>query len=417
MNQDLSHTLSSVKAASRVLATAPDALIVDALHSLSKAIVRRQDEILDANQADLSTIPVTDFRYDRIKLTPGRIAGIAAGIDAVASLPAPTGRILSETTRPNGLEIKKISVPFGVVGIIYEARPNVTLDVFSLCLRSGNACVLKGGRDADRTSRAEMALIKEVLSASGLSPMTAELLPATHEAAAQMLKARGLVDVIVPRGGKSLIDFVREHATVPVIETGAGVCHTYFSSQGDLRKGQRIVLNAKTRRVSVCNAMDCLLMDERALALLPDLCAPLEEKGVSLFCDEQSYFALTGRYNPSLLSRSREDDYGKEFLSLGMNVKMVRGLDEALSHIMAFGSGHSECIVTEDKAEAGRFCSMVDAACVYVNAPTSFSDGGEFGLGAEVGISTQKLHARGPMGIESLTTSKWIVEGDGQMRP
>lgn len=319
-------------------------------------------------------------------------------------------------TVPSGLRLQKVSVPFGVVGVIYEARPNVSFDVFSLCLKSGNASILKGGSDADASNRAIVQLIHEVLEEFGIDSHVVELLPSTREATEALLHAEGWVDLIIPRGSSNLIQYVRHEATVPVIETGAGICHTYFDKAGDLTKGTAIVNNAKTRRVSVCNAMDCLLLHRARLADLPALCAPLAESRVILYADEPAYQALEGNYPAELLQPATLESYGTEFLDYKMAIKTVNDVVEAVTHIYTYGSGHSECIVTEDKEAAAFFTRAVDAACVYVNAPTSFTDGAQFGLGAEIGISTQKLHARGPMGLREMTTYKWIVEGDGQVR-
>lgn len=307
-------------------------------------------------------------------------------------------------------------MPFGVIGIIYEARPNVSFDVAALCLKSGNACILKGGSDADCSNRAILHLIHEVLQRHSLPKEVVTLLPATHEAAAALLHAEGLVDLIIPRGSSNLIRFVRENATIPVIETGAGICHTYFDEYGDLNKGRDIICNAKTRRVSVCNALDCLLLHASRLADLPALCAPLAEKRVTLYADAPAYAALQGAYPEELLQHSTPEHYGTEFLDYKMAIRTVATIDEALQQIRRYSSRHSECIITSCKAHADRFTREVDAACVYVNVPTSFTDGNEFGLGAEIGISTQKLHARGPMALEEITTYKWIIEGDGQIR-
>ena len=357
-----------------------------------------------------------DPKYDRLKLTPERLRGIASDMMNVASLPSPLGRILEETVRPNGLRLKKVSVPFGVIGIIYEARPNVSFDVFSLCFKSGSACVLKGGHDADCSNRAIVSLIHEVLQRFNLDAHLVELLPVEREATAELLHAEGLVDLIIPRGSKGLIDYVRREATVPVIETGAGVCHTYFDVAGDLKKGAAIVNNAKTRRVSVCNALDCLLVHRERLADLPELCAPLQASQVILYADRPACQALEGHYPAALLCPASPESYGTEYMDYKMAVRTVSGIEEALAHIDTYSSKHSECIVTEDEDTAAYFQRMVDAACVYVNAPTSFTDGAQFGLGAEIGISTQKLHARGPMGLREITTYKWLIEGDGQIR-
>lgn len=317
---------------------------------------------------------------------------------------------------PNGLKIKRVSVPFGVIGIIYEARPNVSFDVFSLCLKSGNACILKGGSDADASNRAIISVIHDVLKQFEVDLHVVELLPSNREATAALLHANGYVDLIIPRGSSNLINFVRQNATIPVIETGAGICHTFFDRYGDVKKGAAIVNNAKTRRVSVCNALDCLLVDGDRMKDLPALCAPLQESNVIIYADTLAYASLQGHYPAELLKEATEEDFGTEFLDYKLAVKVVEGMDSAIAHIQQYGSKHSECIVTEDKGHADWFCREVDAACVYVNAPTSFTDGAQFGLGAEIGISTQKLHARGPMALEEITTYKWIIEGEGQIR-
>lgn len=349
-------------------------------------------------------------------LTAQRIEGIANDIRNVATLPSPLGRILKQGTRPNGMEITRISVPFGVIGIIYEARPNVSFDVFSLCLKSGNACILKGGSDADYSNRAIVNVIHSVLQKFGVNTHIVELLPAEREATTELLNAVGFVDLIIPRGGKQLIDFVRRNSTVPVIETGAGVCHTYFDSEGEVTKGAAIVNNAKTRRVSVCNALDCLLIHASRLNDLPALCSDLQKSGVIIYADKAAYRALQGAYPESLLKQAAEEDFGTEFLDYKMAIKTIPTVTDAIMHIRKYGSGHSECIVTENKETAELFTRTVDAACVYVNVSTAFTDGAQFGLGAEIGISTQKLHARGPMGLEELTSYKWVIKGDGQVR-
>ena len=357
-----------------------------------------------------------DPKYDRLKLTVERLQGIAADTRNVATLPSPVGRTLKEHTHPQGMRLRKVSVPFGVIGIIYEARPNVSFDVFSLCLKSGNACILKGGSDADSSNRAIISVIHEVLEHFNINPHIVELLPADREATAELLNARGYVDLLIPRGSSSLINFVRQNATIPVIETGAGICHTFFDRYGDVEKGAAIINNAKTRRVSVCNALDCLLIDGDRLNDLPALCTPLQKSNVIIYADMYAYNVLKGSYPAELLKEATEEDFGTEFLDYKMSIKTVQSIREAIAHIQEYGSKHSECIVTEDKTRAEWFCRDVDAACVYVNVPTSFTDGAQFGLGAEIGISTQKLHARGPMALEELTTYKWIVEGEGQVR-
>ena len=337
-------------------------------------------------------------------------------MESVAALPSPVGEIMAEWTRPNGMRIRKQRVPFGVIGIIYEARPNVTFDVFSLCFKTANACVLKGGSDARCSNEAAIRIIHQTLEAHGVDCAAATLLPSDHESTAAMLNAVGLIDVVIPRGSSRLISFVRDNARVPVIETGAGVVHTYFDADGDLEKGSRIVCNAKTRRISVCNALDCLLVHDSRLNDLPALCAPLADRNVILYADDASFAALDGHYPAALLKHADEHSYGTEFLDYKMAIRTVASIDEALAHIAKYTSHHSEAIITENEAAARRFTSEVDAACVYVNVSTAFTDGGQFGFGAEIGISTQKLHARGPMALPELTTYKYIITGDGQIR-
>lgn len=412
----LTPIFAAVQEASRQLPALSDARINQVLEAVADAALAQTEHILSENRKDLARMDPANPKYDRLKLTEERLKGIAADMRNVASLPSPLGRILKDNVLPNGLHIRRVSVPFGVIGIIYEARPNVTFDVFSLCLKSGNACVLKGGSDADCSNRAIIGIIRQVLEAFGLSPHVAELLPADRESTAQLLHAEGYVDLLIPRGSGELIRFVRQNASIPVIETGAGICHTFFDRTGDLKKGAAIVNNAKTRRVSVCNALDCLLVDKERLPDLPALCAPLQQSHVLIYADEPARAALNGHYPADLLLPSVPESYGTEFLDYKMAVKTVGSLEEALAHIRRYGSKHSESIVTEDSGHAARFCRDVDAACVYVNAPTSFTDGAQFGLGAEIGISTQKLHARGPMGLEEITTYKWVIEGNGQIR-
>ncbi|MEG1684831.1 MAG: glutamate-5-semialdehyde dehydrogenase, partial [Bacteroides sp.] len=318
--------------------------------------------------------------------------------------------------RPNGMDLTRISVPFGTIGIIYEARPNVSFDVFALCLKSGNACILKGGSDADFSNRAIVSVIHSVLKNFGIDTHVVELLPADREATTELLNAVGYVDLLIPRGSSNLINFVREHARIPVIETGAGICHTYFDKDGDVEKGANIINNAKTRRVSVCNALDCVIIHQERLSDLPALCKQLQDSNVLIYADPQAYQALKGYYPNNLLLPATAESFGTEFLSYTMAIKTVSSLAEALEHIRLNGSKHSECIVTENKEASEMFIKKVDAACVYNNVSTAFTDGAQFGLGAEIGISTQKLHARGPMGLEELTSYKWIIKGDGQIR-
>lgn len=414
----LEDTFKKVKKASKTLALISDAKRNDILNAVADAIVANKDSILAANKDDLDRAGKDYAFYDRLLLTPDRLDGIAADMRHVATLPSPLGKVLKDKTLENGLHLKRVSVPFGVIGMIFEARPNVTFDVFSLCFKSGNAALLKGGKEADGTNRAEVELIHNVLKANGIDPAVVELLPATHEATGALLTAVGYVDLCIPRGSKRLISFVRDTAKVPVIETGAGVVHCYFDETGDLDKGKRIVDNAKTRRCTVCNTLDCLLINSKRLKDLPLLVAPLAGKKVKLHADEQAYNVLQGSYPSELLTHSNGDEtWNTEWLSMQMGVRTVGNIGEALKHIDTYGSGHSECIVTEDKDAARMFEGMVDAACVYVNAPTSFTDGAQFGLGAEIGISTQKLGARGPMALEEITTYKWLIEGNGQTRP
>lgn len=404
------------KDASRSLAVLDDERRNAVLLRLADAIVEKSSVILEANAVDLAAMDRSNPLYDRLMLTEERLAGIAADMRQVASLHSPLGRTLVERTLPNGLKLRKVSVPFGVIGVIYEARPNVTFDVFSLCFKSGNACLLKGGRDADASNRAAVALIKDILAAEGVDSDTVNLMPATHEAAGELLEAVGYVDLVIPRGGRRLIDFVRDNAKVPCIETGAGVVNTYFDAFGDLEKGIRIVTNAKTRRVSVCNALDCLIVHSSRLADLPVLLEQMSDR-VTLYADPRAFDALTGKYPQERLQPAGPSSFGTEYMDYKMAVKTVDSLDEALEHIRKYGSGHSESIVTENDGNARKFQAIVDAACVYVNAPTSFTDGAQFGLGAEIGISTQKLGARGPMGLEEITSYKWLIEGNGQTRP
>ena len=416
----LSSLLQAARQASRTLLTLTPERIDAILLAVADAIPVHAQELLQANALDLQRMDPASPLYDRLQLTPQRLHDIANDTRHVAALPTPLGRILRESTLPNGLHLQRVSVPFGVIGIIYEARPNVTFDVFALSLKAGSACVLKGGKDAADSNQAIAQLIQQILTQNNLPPQFLTLLPPTHEATTEMLHAQGLVDLVIPRGSRRLIDYVRREATIPVIETGAGVCHAYFDEAADLDKGQRIVLNAKTRRVSVCNALDCLLIHQSRLADLATLCQPLAQakQPVRIYADPQALAALTqGGYPAPLLHPADDDTYGTEFQDYALAVRTVSSLDEALQHITLHGSGHSEAIITEDPQAADRFLALVDAACVYHNAPTSFTDGAQFGLGAEIGISTQKLHARGPMALDEITTYKWLIRGNGQTRP
>ena len=410
----LKETFERVKKASKSLALLTDTQRNDILNAVADAIIAQQARILKANAQDLAKMEQSNPLYDRLQLTESRLEGIASDMRNVATLPTPLGHSTNQPTPPIGLRLCRGSVPFGVIGMIYEARPNVTFDVFSLCFKSGNACVLKGGKDADCSNREEVALIHEILEQYGVSKNVVALLPATHEATGEMLNAVGYIDLCIPRGGRKLIDFVRDTARVPVIETGAGVVNTYFDKDGDLEMGKAIINNAKTRRVSVCNALDCLLIHESRLSDLPALCEQMAEKHVIIYADELAFTALDGKY--PYLEHATADSFGTEFMDYKLAIKTVGSLEEALDHIDANGSGHSEAIVTMDEQAARQFQAHVDAACVYWNAPTSFTDGAQFGLGAEIGISTQKLGPRGPMALEEICTYKWLIEGEGQIR-
>ena len=416
MGTDFKEIFQAAKRAVADLAAADDAKVSDMLRTLADETDKRQAVLLDANKADLEKMDKDNPMYDRLRLDGRRLEGIAADMRNVAGLQSPVGRILSETVRPNGMKICKVSVPFGVVGIIYEARPNVSFDVFSLCVKSGNACILKGGSDAFHTNSAIVELIRSVLRDCGFDENIVTLMPAGHDSTAALLEAAGDVDLVIPRGSKRLIDFVRQNARVPVIETGAGICHTYFDRDGDLNMGAAIVTNAKTRRVSVCNALDCLIVHKDRLFDLPGLCSGVKDHDVVIYADEAAYAALEGNYPAELLLHADEDSFGTEFLSYRTAVRTVDSLDEALQHISRYSSKHSECIVTENKETADRFLREVDAACVYANVSTAFTDGAQFGFGAEIGISTQKLHARGPMALPELNTYKYVITGDGQIR-
>lgn len=413
----LKETFERVKRASKSLALLTDQQRNDILSAVADAIIGNKEPILAANEKDLAKMDVKNPLYDRLQLTGKRLDDIAGDMRNVASLPSPLGHVTNKKTLPNGLRLHRVSIPFGVIGMIYEARPNVTFDVFSLCFKSGNACVLKGGSDADLSNQAAVQVIHEVLKQYGVNPDVVTLLPATHEATAEMLNAVGYIDLCIPRGGRRLIDFVRDIARIPVIETGAGVVNTYFDKDGDVEMGKAIINNAKTRRVSVCNALDCLLVHESRLGDLAALVKPLLDHKVTLYVDGPAYQLLEGHYPPILLQPVTEESYGTEFMDYKMAIRTVSSLEEALDHIDRFGSGHSEAIITQNEKAARQFQQAVDAACVYWNAPTSFTDGAQFGLGAEIGISTQKLGPRGPMALEEITTYKWIIEGEGQTRP
>lgn len=412
----LTESFQQARQASKSLALLADDTRNAILLDVADAIVAHQDRLLAANAKDLERMEQSNPLYDRLQLTAQRLEGIASDMRNVTRLPSPLGHVSMERTLANGLRLHRVSVPFGVIGIIYEARPNVTFDVFALCFKSGNACILKGGSDADESNKAAILLIHEVLERHGIDTHAATLLPATHEATGEMLNAVGYIDLCIPRGGRRLIDFVRNTARIPVIETGAGVVNTYFDRAGDVAMGSAIVCNAKTRRVSVCNALDCLIIHQERLADLPAIVRPLAERHVTLYADKQAHAALQGHYPQEALQPATDASFGTEFMDYKMAIRTVASIDEALQHIARYGSGHSEAIVTGDEAAARKFQQQVDAACVYWNAPTSFTDGAQFGLGAEIGISTQKLGPRGPMGLDEICTYKWIIEGNGQTR-
>ena len=406
---DLVETLKKVKDASRKLVLADDSAVRGVLEKLADALEARSGDILKANAEDLSKIEKSDPIYDRILLDEGRISEIAQSVREIAGYDSPIGEIIEEKTLDNGLGLSKVRVPLGVIGAIFEARPNVVIDIFALCFKSKNCCVLKGGSQSEKSNEVLVEIIESVLEDKDVI----KLLPNDRELVGEFLRMDEYVDVIVPRGGAGLIKFVRENSLIPVIETGAGVVHTYFDKDGDLENGAEIVFNAKTDRPSVCNALDTLIVHADRVLELNKLCEKLASSDVEIRADERAFKALEG-YNK--LVEASEEDFGNEYLGLAMSVKVVDSLEEAVDHINTYGSGHSEAIVTEDSAAAEKFLKAVDAAAVYVNASTRFTDGGVYGLGAEVGISTQKLHARGPMGIRELTSYKWQILGDGQIR-
>ena len=413
---ELTDTFKKVKQASKTLATISDEERNNILLAVADSIEVNIPQIIADNAIDLARMDKDDPMYDRLQLTEKRLHDIAADMRHVSTLPSPLGRILKEKTLDNGLHLRRISVPFGVIGMIYEARPNVTFDVFSLCFKSGNACILKGGKDANESNKAAIKVIHEVLKKFNINTAIVELLPATHEATAEMLTAVGYIDLCIPRGSKRLINFVRDTAKIPVIETGAGVVHCYFDESGDVNIGKDIIHNAKCRRCSVCNALDTLIINSSRLNDLSEICSKLAESKVIIHADEKAFNALNGHYPDHLLKEVTQDIWDTEWLSMQMGIKTVDSLDEAIQHIDKYGSGHSESIISEDIEAQHKFQTLVDAACVYVNAPTSFTDGSQFGLGAEIGISTQKLGARGPMALEEITTYKWLIEGHGQIR-
>lgn len=407
----------AVLSASRTMPLLSEDKINKVLLAVADAAEANTAEILTENEKDLARMDKADPKYDRLLLTKERIAGIASDIRNVAALPSPLGKVLDSKKLDNGLEISKVSVAFGVIGVIYESRPNVSFDVFSICLKSGNACVLKGATDAADSNKAIVNVIRQVLDKEGVNPEVLQLLPPNREATAELLNARGFVDLLIPRGSQGLIQYVRENASIPVIETGAGICHTYFDVSGDKEKGQAIVNNAKTRRPSVCNSLDCLVVHKDRLEDLPYLCELLPKHEVEVFADDKAYEVLKGNYPDGLLKQATEESFGTEFLSYKMAIKIVDDFTQAVLHITQHTSKHSEAIVAEDQETIDTFLKIIDAGAVFANASTAFTDGAQFGLGAEIGISTQKLHARGPMALQELTSYKWVIRGNGQVRP
>ena len=413
---DTKQLFESAKIAGKSLLLLKEEQINCLLEDIAKETEAKIHYILSENLKDLQRMDKNNPKYDRVKLTKERILGIVSDIRNIISLPSPVSRILDQKTLSNGLHLSKKAVPFGVIGIIFEARPNVCFDVFTLCFKSGNVCILKGGSDAKFSNMAIVEIIRSVLDDNDINPNICTLLPNDREVIDELLNAREYVDLIIPRGGSSLINYVRDNARIPVIETGAGVCHTYFHSAGNKEIGQQIVHNAKTRRVSVCNTLDCLIIDKDRLNDLPYICDKLKDDHVIIYADKSSYEVLKGHYPSKLLKEASTDDFGTEFLDYKMAIKTINNINDAIDHISKYGSKHSEAIITEDETATILFESLIDAACVYVNASTAFTDGAQFGLGAEIGISTQKMHARGPMALQELCSYKWIIEGSGQIR-
>lgn len=416
MIDEIIQNLKKVKQASRKLVRLTDKEINSILVEVADLALKNETYILEENQKDLTRMDVENPKYDRLLLNSERLKSITDDLRSVSVLDSPLGKVLDKSTLENGIELSRVSVSLGTIGIIFESRPNVTFDVFALCLKSGNACVLKGSRDAKDSNIAIVSIIKQVLSKYGLEDVC-YLAPAEREALLPILEATEYIDCAIPRGSQGLINYVRENAKIPVIETGAGICHTYVDEFADITKARAIVTNSKSRRVSVCNALDCVVIHKSRLANLPNILEELDKvHQAEVFADEESYTVLKGKYSSQLLHKANEESFGTEFLSMKLSVKTVQSIDEALDHIADYSSKHSECIVSENAENTTYFLQNVDAACVYANASTAFSDGSEFGLGAEIGISTQKLHARGPMALRELTSYKWVAVGDGQIR-
>lgn len=416
MDDYYQNTFQLVAEATRSLNLLDENRINTILEAIADETELKTHYILAENVKDLQRMDPSNPKYDRLLLNGQRIADIARDIRNVAKLPFPMGRVLMQKTLNNGLDISKITVPFGTIGIIYEARPNVSFDVFSLCFKSGNVCVLKGGSDAHFSNEAIVSIIRNILDDNGINPNVCTLLPNNRSATKALLNARDYVDLIIPRGGKDLINYVRENSKIPIIETGAGVCHTYFHKSGDASMGKDIITNAKTRKVSVCNSLDCLIIDKERLNDLPFLCEGMKDKNVIIYADKSAYEALTQHYPSNLLKKADDESFGTEFLDYKMAIKTTTNIEEAIEHISTYSSKHSEAIICNEEDAIALFEKQIDAACVYVNTSTAFTDGAQFGLGAEIGISTQKMHARGPMALEELCTYKWIIRGNGQVR-
>jgi len=419
--KELEEKGKAAKEASRKLAFLSTEIKNKALLNIAEALIAKQDEILAANKVDYKQAKASGMNeamLDRLMLSPSRLEGMAQDVKTVAGLPDPVGEIFEMRTLPNGLQIGKKRVPLGVIGAIYESRPNVTIDISSLCLKSGNAVILRGGKEAINSNTALARAAQQSCLEAGMPDGTIQFIESTERALVNhMLNMKGIIDLIIPRGGAGLIKLVSENATMPVVTGGVGVCHTYVDKNADLNKATAIAYNAKVQRPTVCNALDCVLVHHQiAKDYLPSIAKEWAKAGVEMHCDKRAMAIL--KSIPSLnLVPATDEDWGKEFLSLTAAIRVVDSLDEALEHIERYGSGHSEAIITEDYSAAMRFLNEVDAACVYANASTRFTDGAQFGLGAEIGISTQKFHARGPMALKELTSYKWIIFGSGQVRP
>jgi len=419
--RELEEKGKAAKAASRKLAFLSTRIKNKALINIAEALTEKRDKVLIANKIDYDEAKasgMSEAMLDRLMLSPSRLEGMAQDVRTVAALPDPVGEEFAMRTLPNGLQISKKRVPLGVIGAIYESRPNVTIDISSLCLKSGNAVILRGGKESINSNMALATVAREACDQAGVPQGAIQLIESTERTLVnQMLKMKGIIDLMIPRGGAGLIKLVSENAAMPVITGGIGVCHTYVDKSADVSKAVAIAYNAKVQRPTVCNALDCILVHSQiAQDYLPAIAKEWAKAGVEMHCDKRTMAIL--KPIPSLkLVPATDEDWGKEYLSLKAAIKVVNSLDEALEHIEKCGSGHSEAIVTEDRSTAARFLNEVDAACVYANASTRFTDGSQFGLGAEIGISTQKLHARGPMALKELTSYKWIVQGTGQIRP